>query len=625
MKIDINRIKFHNIREFKDLEFTFGDSEVNHISTIQMANGTGKTTTLNLLRTVYSRYEPTPEEVFNYKPTRYDADSGTFTVVLTIDGEHYTIELNFDYESGICEYYTTVPNSGRTLGYKIPQKYSFSPEFVELFIFNGELAESLLKNGNNAAARAIDQLYGTSHIKILSKDVEEYKINEISKIDTNLKKEKGIKQRTGRLKTMMRTKATLEKDLVSLNSEKEYKTALKEDIETELDKLLDDKAKNELYSIKENIESEKLKLNDAINQLQNNSTSVACFCPSLFKQLTRLKDQMDVLKLPRGTSSDFFEEVCNSEVCICGCRLTDKTKAVIRENSKKYLSDDYYGIMNSVKTSINNFSIVDRNFEDYRDEVEDHVLKIHDLQQDYDRIYTQIGGQEAEKKVHELTKQLKTYDEDLNNINMDIVLLTDPYLNPDPNTNISVCEKEIEKIKDEIGRGTELIKIQTKSELLIKILNDISSLSMDKLKSRIISETNEMVKEILNNEVVIDSIDDHIVLKGKSNASEGQKLTLGYVYLSSLFKDSEYRLPFIIDSPCGSLDLHNRVKIAQIVPGLFHQVVFLITSSERHMFTDVMMRREDIHPCTVWKTEDDSIISKSDDLNLFLKYQSDEE
>ncbi|MDZ7731419.1 MAG: ATP-binding protein [Natrialbaceae archaeon] len=54
MDLKITGIRYENIREFKEVELDFTeDSPGNphHISLVQMPNGTGKTTTMNLIRT----------------------------------------------------------------------------------------------------------------------------------------------------------------------------------------------------------------------------------------------------------------------------------------------------------------------------------------------------------------------------------------------------------------------------------------------------------------------------------------------------------------------------------------------------------------------------------------------
>ena len=157
-----------------------------------------------------------------------------------------------------------------------------------------------------------------------------------------------------------------------------------------------------------------------------------------------------------------------------------------------------------------------------------------------------------------------------------------------PEENIKECERKISELELKIAKSKGQRNYIESCNKIQNLLDLIYTKSLDKLKKRIIIETNNKLYSILNNEVSVESIDRHIKLKGKLHGSEGQELIVGYTYITSLFEGSNCHLPFVIDSPCGSLDLQKRSRVAKIVPPLFEQVVFLVTSSERNHFTDVM-------------------------------------
>jgi DNA sulfur modification protein DndD len=70
--------------------------------------------------------------------------------------------------------------------------------------------------------------------------------------------------------------------------------------------------------------------------------------------------------------------------------------------------------------------------------------------------------------------------------------------------------------------------------------------------------------------------------------SVGQTLSVNYAFLATLFNHSEHQLPFIVDSPAGSLDLKVRPEVARLIPSLCYQFVAFTISSERQSFVNVL-------------------------------------
>ena len=60
-----------------------------------------------------------------------------------------------------------------------------------------------------------------------------------------------------------------------------------------------------------------------------------------------------------------------------------------------------------------------------------------------------------------------------------------------------------------------------------------------------------------------------------------------------MFETSSHDLPFIVDSPAGSLDLSVRRQVSKTIPHLFDQLIIFITSGERAGFADYFYRIED--------------------------------
>ena len=136
------------------------------VTFIQMPNGTGKTTTLELLRATLSGSgkEWTSEQVAEFRNSSNPAESGSFIVRLSLNDKLLTFELNFDFERERVKYRTTHGSTGIKDGFSPPPSIRkfLTSEFVSLFIFNGELARNLLDSKQTRARDAIDTLFQLS-------------------------------------------------------------------------------------------------------------------------------------------------------------------------------------------------------------------------------------------------------------------------------------------------------------------------------------------------------------------------------------------------------------------------------------------------------------------------------
>jgi DNA repair exonuclease SbcCD ATPase subunit len=149
-----------------DHEFSFETSggNVHPLTLIQMPNGTGKTTTLTLIRTALSGAGADGSwdtaKVRSFAKRGAKGGRGEFQIAFTINTARYTITLRFDFDEGRMEFSTT-GGSGLTAGFNIPaqMKEFLRPEFVPYFVFDGELAEQLLNHELPSAQEVIERLF----------------------------------------------------------------------------------------------------------------------------------------------------------------------------------------------------------------------------------------------------------------------------------------------------------------------------------------------------------------------------------------------------------------------------------------------------------------------------------
>src|SRR5690242_5222636 len=91
-----------------EVSFLNGDKSVYPISLLQMPNGTGKTTTLTLLRACLSGAALSEgwdaEKVRSFQKRDSEEDTGSFVAELLANKRRITFNMTFDFEEGTVRY-----------------------------------------------------------------------------------------------------------------------------------------------------------------------------------------------------------------------------------------------------------------------------------------------------------------------------------------------------------------------------------------------------------------------------------------------------------------------------------------------------------------------------------------
>ena len=165
MKMSILEFEYKNIRKISSLHISFlnNDGGVIKNNFVMMANGTGKTTTMTLIKGLLdgSAAEWSPSEVKSFKPTTTTGDNGEFSITVKFDEKQYKYFLSLDYAKGTSKIETLAPPKGRESGLRLPEalKGIFTPEFVSRFVFDGEQAKKSMDRTSNEADETIRYLY----------------------------------------------------------------------------------------------------------------------------------------------------------------------------------------------------------------------------------------------------------------------------------------------------------------------------------------------------------------------------------------------------------------------------------------------------------------------------------
>ena len=327
------------------------------VSLIQMPNGTGKTITLEMLMAALDgeAVNWSAERVCGFRRPGDSSERGEFIVNLLMDDKPLTFELVLDYTAGTARYRTTQPGSGGiTAGHQPPPAlYRFlRPQFINLFVFDGEFADRLLDPARSEAAKAIDalcQLY-------LLDDIAEFADQEWQRAT----KKRAATTASG-LASWQTKRAQIAKRLNDLTDAQAKAKKEQTELESSIAKL------SELISthmsrssgVQERYAKAQADLHEAENKVVLESGNLMqsirlpyVLHPRIPEALLALKANLDKLQLPENTSAQFFEELTHEDQCICGREMTDAAREEIRKRAKQYLGTEEAGVINALKRDI---------------------------------------------------------------------------------------------------------------------------------------------------------------------------------------------------------------------------------------------------------------------------------
>lgn len=566
------------------------------LSFIQMPNGTGKTTTLLLLKACLSgdisRW--TTDYIYQLKKKNYPIIEGKFTTNLFVNNEILSIELVADFKEKRVSFWTISPQSGgRQRGWIIPNQLArfLNEEFIKLFIFDGELADKLLDNEYDEASKAIDALFQLYLLDEIKSRLSEYWDEKTKDVP-----------RTSQQAITIQKNQLKELNVIKEHLESKYKNALKRVSKNES---RIEEIKVEVNSRIAEVEEFRVEYNEALAKLEKTkgkitNKSQAAFQSlrnpaSIHKNITdaliQSKNNLDNLKLPANTSKQFFEELAEENNCVCGRPIGEDERNEIINKSEYYLSNDIAGYLNAFKTEVS--ALQSASFD--QEVLESELSILSKLLDERDRlegrmrhIQNKLKDRGDEKLKILENEQVKLEQENENLEKLIKRFESDTETNPLKTKNLSVINDEIKRIDEEIQFISGKVDLKNKINLLKDILTQVKLISKEELKIIILEKFREKVVNTLeHNPLLVESIDGAIKLENQqSGASAGQTLSIAYCFLTTLLQWGTHSFPLVVDSPAGPLDLAVRRQVAKIIPKLTDQFVAFTISSERQGFVD---------------------------------------
>ncbi len=316
------------------VSFESTPGSVHPISLLQMPNGTGKTTTLKLLRAALSGSGAgwSADEIRDMRKSP-DTTTWAFEVAILHNALRVTFTLKFDFDEPSVEYFTTIPTGNRR-GFEPPRELArfLNQDFVNFFVFDGELADSLLDRDRTNAQQVIDDLFQLKLFDRIDLWVEKYWKEESAKKAKNggsnsqtmkgLNKWKGwIDRYVERLRILTEKRERL---LADLKRVKARQLKLRNENDAAI------KAKKEyegrLTAAQAQLEVAENEVKTLANRLLQSFRSPHALSSVFAREMMSFKDALDRVKLPESAAKEFFEDLAKEELCVCGRPLDDTTR-----------------------------------------------------------------------------------------------------------------------------------------------------------------------------------------------------------------------------------------------------------------------------------------------------------
>ena len=619
MKIRILGWKYEHIRRMESLEVSLEreDGEIYPHSLIMMPNGTGKTTTLYLIRAALdgSAINWKKRDVISYRPVYSQEEEGGFTLKVAFGEDIYYYVLHLDYESGRAWYETgsAMMAGGLEEGWRLPlalRGILNSEGFVNRFIFDGEQARKTLNTGSQEAENSIVYLYQLNKLTDLMEQVNKV-VQNVQEQNSGGATEHSVKifrsraeKRKKRWEDLGFEEREIRRQLESMEAENQrlqqaYQEILAQDQQMQAEQ-------EQLLQEQERIKGEKGAVVSMLTEKMRRPYNLQL---DIHTRMKALLENMQILKLPKTTAREFFKELADSDICVCGRPIGKEEKSKILENAEKYLGQDELIAVNAIKNALREYER-DTDLEELEGRLQGLMEQEHQAQSGLNRLTTVLADK-GHGEILQIKEKLEKLEEESKRLKVQLLRLTttdyisNTGLNAD--NNIPLAQKSWREAQDSFLKASGTYEFTRKAERLNSYIGSVKERTLKKLKTYLVRETNERLNTLIaNDRILIKRIDGHLVLEGKEGASEGQTLALAYAYIGTLFAHSRFEFPFLVDSPAAAMDLDVRREVAEVLPKLFGQTIIFVTSGEKSGFVDTFFERQDVHYLTIKGTKDEA-------------------
>jgi DNA sulfur modification protein DndD len=580
-----------------DLDFRSSEtSEVYGASIIQMPNGTGKTTTLRLLRAALSGSADRWDEAYiqSFKKKGHTSEDGVFRLDTRVKGNLWTIELRFDFELGKVSYYSTL-KSGQRPGFHPPMALTSvaRPGLVDFFVFDGELAEGLLDPQARNAGYAIDQFFRLDLLERASGEILKH-WDRVTK-DRTATEEKGLRGRANKLAVLVGLLKQRKDEAQALASSITSKEKELAGLEAKFRDSIDaSEARRERHSKLQRREQRlTLRRDEELSNAVSLFRSPLNVAPVFAIEVERFKDRLDRVKLPESAAREFFEELADEVVCICGRKLDDATRTEIRERASSYLGSDNIALLNSLKADVvdglqraegSPWMLLERCL----DELQGLGSNLREVDTQLQALRLEAAQESPEQEGALETIKGLAADIRMLRRKMDDYEASYEKNSKDPDVrSVAELERRHRKAEGALAEIADTFRLRDQRDRLVRILEIALETARADLCQELVRRTNLNIEKLLPyNDISVRGIERALLLEGQDAGSVGETLSVAYSFLSTLFEHAVSRLPLVVDSPAGPIDLRVRPQVAALVPRLTGQFIAFTISTERQGFVE---------------------------------------
>ena len=631
MKMSILELEYKNIRKISSLQISFRNDTGGVIKNnfVMMANGTGKTTTMTLIKGLLdgSAKNWPVDYVKSFAPTTTTGDKGEFSITVKFDEKQYKYFLSLDYVNGIAKIETQAPPKGRETGLLLPTaiKGIFTPEFVSRFVFDGEQAKKSMDRTSNEADETIRYLYRLDELdEILAMNINI--LTEIQNAEGGSTGTRGsLSNLRSRQKKVRDHIASLEKkqrqlngDIARFSQEKIEKEKQRQELDKNYEAL--NKEKNEVIAEQEkNRGNVDVKITEIVSLVKTPYLVSEGLCNRMYE----FGDAMKKLKLPKSSSKDFFTELAYAEKCVCNRCIGEKERDAILKNAERYLGSDHQAVLNNIKSVLMGSTYDERLVAAFEElgKLQEQKTRLNARFADVEDKLIKAGGPQVEQlqsEIEVLIGQISSAQTQLNIIESkdeDDETLTEE-------NNLHKARRADAEYEAKIASTTKTNAALRKKNVVQDLVNEIKTQATAALKEEIIKKANDKISRVIKDDYIeIESIDGYIKLKDREGASDGQTLSIGYCFLGTLFEEAELEFPFVIDSPTGKMDFDKRQAVADIIPVVFNQMIAFVQSAEVKCFADRFYKNTDTQYLTIVASKDTEEIAIHKGIAFFDSYQ----
>ncbi len=612
------------MREIESLKLDFIEPDP-AIYLLQMQNGYGKTTTLTLLKYIFTGQIP-PKSLFSsfkYKKSfGGDPDKSEFWVKLSIadnseSEDIYDVGLIIDHVNNDARFQTVVPNMGLVNGWKLPsmfrRNFANKMEFVSLFLFDGEMAKQLNRSqGKDIIENSIRQVANLHPLFDLIEDN-----GQLQKV---LESEFTIKNPNKQLVMYQNQKKKLEEHIQYVKKEMEKLKVEIDDIEKQIQDLQNEKDKLDssqkeyapkMEELQQQLGTARARLLQKTNETVNSLLNPA-YNSNLWNCVRQFILSMEEARLPRSIGKRYIEDLLNQESCLCGRPWDEKSKEHVKGQMEYMLGDVLLGTVKSMQTEISDMGMLEPNAMIlFRNSLQSLMTEIKNIEEEIKILRSQYD-EEAVKKLNEIETKLRKLHSELskkqetlhimdtrdsdeileNGYDLD-VRNSNGSLKHSPKDfgkcfNLFTLQKILDEINDKISELTQTRDIKEGHDAIKSIISQTLEVLMKQLRGEVIDLANNILNKMhaTGGGMTIRSLENGLSFTNElgidqEDVNVGAQLAAAYSYVAAMFSIGDIDVPLVLDSPVTGFSAGVCKDWAREIPPRFNQIIAFITSLEK--------------------------------------------